>query len=281
MLSPNPMGLPALREAITAYLAVSRGVTCIAEQIIVTYGYQDALNLVCDLVAVPGDEVWIEDPGYGFSRRALEARALKLDPIPIDDEGLRIDYGLTHAPGARLAVVTPAHQFPMGTTLSISRRHKLLAWAAQSGSWILEDDYDCEFHYSGYKPGALKALDVDDRVFYVGSFSKSILPSLRLGYIVVPRRLAAAAKERQELRNRGVFVLGQQAVTEFMNEGHFRNCEDDAAFAQRALRLGLRPSSLSGQTVQHDAGSGLLMCFTNVPEGKAEDIATRLRQAVQ
>jgi GntR family transcriptional regulator/MocR family aminotransferase len=326
MVSPNPMGLPALRESIIAYLAVSRGITCTAEQIVVTHGYQDALNLAADLVSVPGDAVWIEDPGYGFSRWALQARELKILPVPVDDEGLQVDYGLTHAPVARLAVVTPAHQFPLGTTLSTPRRHKLLAWAARSGSWILEDDYDCEFHYSGYKPAALKALDVEDRVFYVGSFSKSLLPSLRLGYIVLPRRLAKAARERQELRYRGVSILGQLAVAEFMTEGHFarhlrrmrlhykarrnalvsalkyqfgdeinlplragglhmlahfRNCEDDTGLAERALRLGLKPSSLSGQTMRHDAGRGLLMCFTNVPESKAEDTAIALRRAAE
>jgi GntR family transcriptional regulator/MocR family aminotransferase len=326
MVCPEPMGLMLLREALAAYLAVSRGITCIAEQIVVTHGYQDALNLACDLVTVSGDEVWVEDPGYGFSRRALQARELKIVPVPVDDEGLQVDYGLKHAHAARFAVVTPAHQFPLGTTLSTSRRRKLLQWAARSASWILEDDYDCEFHYSGYKPAALKALDADDRVFYAGSFSKSLLPSLRLGYIVLPRSLSKPARERQELHYRGVPTLEQLAIAEFMTEGHFarhlrrmrlhykarrnalvsalkhqfgdeielplragglhllarfRDCDDDAGFAERALRLGLKPSPLSGQTMRHDAGRGLLMCFTNVPESKSEEIAVSLRHAAE
>ncbi|MET3667462.1 PLP-dependent aminotransferase family protein [Caulobacter sp. 1776] len=221
MIAPAAMGLPALREAIAAYLAVSRGVTCGVDQIVVTHGFQDALNLTVDLVLAMGDTVWIEDPGYGFVQQTLSARGMAIAPVPVDEEGLCVDQGRAEAPAAKLAIVTPAHQFPLGITLSPARRHALLTWAAEAGGWILEDDYDCEFHYSGHKPAALKAMDVDRRVFYAGSFSKSLLPSLRLGYLVVPPQLAEAARTAQQLRHRGVAMFEQLAVAEFMRQGHF------------------------------------------------------------
>lgn len=221
MVAPDPMGLPALREAIAAYLAVSRGIACGPHQILVTHGYQDALNLTVDLVLAMGDTVWIEDPGYGFVQRTLRARRMTVVAAPVDEEGLDIDRARARAPQARLAIVTPAHQFPLGVTLSPARRRALLAWAAEADRWILEDDYDCEFHYSGHKPAALKAMDVDQRVFYAGSFSKSLLPSLRLGYLVVPPPLLDAARSAQQLRHRGVAMFEQLAVAEFMRQGHF------------------------------------------------------------
>jgi GntR family transcriptional regulator/MocR family aminotransferase len=221
MIAPDPMGLAALREAIVAYLAVSRGVTCGADQIVITHGYQDALNLTVDLVLAEGDKVWIEDPGYGFVQRTLRARNMTVVATPVDEAGLRVDCARARAPDARLAIVTPAHQFPLGVTLSQARRLDLLAWATETGRWILEDDYDCEFHYSGHKPAALKAIDVDQRVFYAGSFSKSLLPSLRLGYLVLPPQLTSAAAEAQQLRHRGVAMFEQLAVAELMRQGHF------------------------------------------------------------
>jgi GntR family transcriptional regulator/MocR family aminotransferase len=221
MVAPDPMGLAALREAIAAYLAVSRGVTCDPHQIVITHGYQDALNLTADLVLTGGDEVLIEDPGYGFVQRALRARTMTVVAAPVDEAGLRVDWARAHAPRAKLAIVTPAHQFPLGVTLSPARRRALLAWATEGERWILEDDYDSEFHYSGHKPAALKAMDVDQRVFYAGSFSKSLLPSLRLGYLVLPPQLANAAGTAQQLRHRGVAMFEQLAVADLMRQGHF------------------------------------------------------------
>lgn len=326
MVYPDPAGSLALREAIAAYLAVSRGIACTAEQIIVTHGYQDALNLTADLVLADGDGVWIEDPGYGFTQRLLLARRMSLTPIPVDAEGLCVGWARARAPRARLAVVTPSHQFPLGATLSLARRRDLLNWAAESGSWILEDDYDCEFHYSGRKPAALKASDLDNRVFYAGSFSKSLLPSLRLGYLVVPPEIAKPAKARQALRHRGAGYSEQLAVAEFMRQGHFARhlrrmrvhykarrdaliaalrrrfesdidlapsagglhilarfpkATDDVDLANRALKIGLGPSPLSRQSLEHHAASGLLLSFTNVAESKADDIAQALSQVVR
>jgi len=134
---PDPMGLPALREAIASYLAVSRGIACQGGQIVITHGYQAALNLTAALLLKPGDLVWHEDPGYGFARTALEALPLRIAPIPVDDEGFNVDHARRRFPRARLAIVTPAHQSPLGVSLSLPRRQALLEWAAEQDAWIL------------------------------------------------------------------------------------------------------------------------------------------------
>jgi GntR family transcriptional regulator/MocR family aminotransferase len=274
MLYPDPMGLPALREAIVAYLAVSRGITCATDQIVVTHGFQDALNLTAELVLAPGDAVWTEDPGYGFAQRTLAARGMAISAVPVDDEGLCVDWGRTHAPDARLAVVTPTHQFPTGVALSPRRRRELLDWAAASGRWILEDDYDCEFHYSGRKPTALKALDLKNRVFYAGSFSKTLLPSLRLGYLVLPPQLAQAAATAQKLRHRGVAMFEQLAVAEFMRQGHFARHLRRMMLAYKARR-GALVAALErrfGDRIEIVLRAGGLHVLARFPHAEVDDV---------
>lgn len=218
---PDPAGLPALREAIAAYLAVSRGVACDTRQVIITGGYQPAISLLARRLLRPGDGVWFEEPGYFLARQALDAAAARLVPVPVDGEGLCVELAQARAPQARLAVVTPAHQSPLGVALSLARRQALLAWAAAAGAWIIEDDYDSEFHYVGRKLPALKSLDAADRVIYAGSFSKTLFPGLRLGYLVVPVSLAAAVTEALRTTSHGEPALGQSVVADFMSAGHF------------------------------------------------------------
>lgn len=218
---PDPAGLLALREAIAAYLAVSRGVVCRPAQILVTGGYQSALDLVARLLLRPGDAVWFEEPGYFHARQALAASGARLVPVPVDREGMAIELAAERAPEARLAVVTPTHQSPLGVTLSLPRRQALLAWASASSAWILEDDYDGELHYVGRKPPALKSLDAADRVLYAGSFSKTLFPGLRLGYLVIPDSLVADTTALLRLVRHGEPILGQAAVADFMAVGHF------------------------------------------------------------
>ena len=218
---PDPMGLPVLRDAIASYLAISRGIACRPEQIVITGGYQAALNLAAAILLAPGDMVWFEDPGYGFARDALRSLSLHIAPVPVDDEGLCVAHGQRYFPRARLAVVTPAHQSPLGVSLSLPRRQALLAWAAEADSWILEDDYDCEFHYSGHKPPALKSIDGSDRVFYAGSFSKTLFPGLRLGYLVLPQRFVPKAATLCRVTHRGEGFFEQSIVATFITEGHF------------------------------------------------------------
>ena len=322
---PNPMGLPALRDAIAAYLAVSRGIACRPDQVVVTGGYQAALSLAVRLVLAPGDLVWFEDPGYALARQALESMGMRVAPVPVDREGICVTHAQRYYPKARLAIVTPAHQSPLGVSLSLPRRQALMAWAAACDTWILEDDYDSEFHYSGHKPPTLKSTDVANRVLYAGSFSKTLFPGLRLGYLVLPLQLVDAASRNCRLLRRGESAFEQSVVAAFMMEGHFArhlrkmrtryaarrqalaaalverfgkqlqlslqpgglhflakfsNYGSDVDLARRALNHGLKPTALSAQSIKHDAGQGLLLSFTNIPEKTARDTAATLQHAI-
>jgi GntR family transcriptional regulator/MocR family aminotransferase len=218
---PDAAGLPELRQAIAAYLAISRGVVCTPDQVIVTSGYQGALGLAAKLLLRPGDPVWLEDPGYFMARRALDIAGARIVPVPVDAEGVDVAAGIARAGNARMAVVTPSHQAPMGVALSLPRRLTLLAWAADAGAWIVEDDYDGEFRYAGHPLPALKSLDRRDRVLYAGSFSKVLFPGLRLGYLVVPPAEAARFATACKTLNAGGLSLEQSVVADFMTQGHF------------------------------------------------------------
>src|SRR5215470_10906430 len=189
---PDPAGFGPLRDVIAGYLASSRGITCTSQQILITNGYQDALGLISDVLLHGDSKVWLEDPCYPLVRDALEDAGAKLVPIRVDAEGLRVADGVARARRARLAVVTPSHQSPLGVALSLPRRLALLSWASAAGAWVIEDDYDSEFRYVGRPLPALKSLDRDQRVVYAGTFSKVLYPSLRLGYLVVPESLLVA-----------------------------------------------------------------------------------------
>jgi GntR family transcriptional regulator/MocR family aminotransferase len=221
MAYPEPSGYPPLREAIAVYLATSRGVRCTAGQILITNGYQDALNLAASVLLRPGDKIWVEDPGYPPTAEALKATGAALVPIRVDAEGVRVSEGVARARRARLAVVTPSHQSPLGVALSLPRRLALLSWASGAGAWIIEDDYDSEFRYVGRPLPALKSLDQDERVLYVGTFSKVLYPGLRLGYLVVPESLIDVFIRSIRMRHLGHGTLEQRVVADFMAAGHF------------------------------------------------------------
>ncbi len=217
----DPAGIPALRQAIAAYLGVARGIRCSSAQVLITAGYQGALSLVRSVLLRPGDPVWMEDPGYFIARQALEAGGARIVPVRVDQDGLRVASAIAAAPKAKLAVVTPTHQAPTGVAMALPRRLALLAWAAETESWILEDDYDSEFRYVGRPLPSLKSLDRAQRVLYAGSFSKVLTPSLRLGYLVVPAELAAAFNRAARLTTLGQPALEQAVVAAFMQRGHF------------------------------------------------------------
>jgi GntR family transcriptional regulator/MocR family aminotransferase len=192
------MGYEPLRRAIASYLRIARDITCSSDQILITAGFQGALGLIIQALLKPGAKVWVEDPGYLFARNLLQQSPLRLVGVRIDDGGLDVAAATRSAPDAALALVTPSHQFPLGMTLPIERRLALLDWADRQRAWIVEDDYDCEFHYRGPPPPpALKSLDRSGRVLYAGSFSKVLFPGLRLGYLVLPGAVADPYRERR------------------------------------------------------------------------------------
>jgi len=267
---PDAMGLPALRQAIAAYLAVSRGVAAAPEQIAITGGYQGALDLAARLVLSQGDTVLFEDPGYGFARDAFLSLGMRLLPVPVDEEGMNV--ARARRGKARLAVVTPAHQAPLGVTLSLRRRQALLAWAREARGFVLEDDYDSEFHYSGFKPAALKSLDAEDRVFHAGSFSKTLFPALRLGWLVVPARFADEAARHCRDSGRGHASLEQAALAEFLTDGHFarhlRRMREAYKSRRQALADALR--HVFGDDVQFTLPAGGLYILARFPNHGAD-----------
>jgi GntR family transcriptional regulator/MocR family aminotransferase len=256
----DPRGWPPLRQAIAQHLGPARGVICDPDQVIVLASARQAVDLAARIVADPGDAAWVEEPGYGETRAALIAAGLAPAPVPVDVEGRDVTAGIPLAPAARLACVTPSHQYPLGATMSLKRRLALIDWARQAGALIVEDDYDGEFRY-GTKPlTALYGLDGGDRVIYAGSFSKSMFPSLRLAYMVAPAKLADAfAAARSQLDGHAA-ALGQAALAEFMASGgfgaHIRRMRALYQARQQALLSHAR-QRLDGAMTLAPSGAGL------------------------
>lgn len=221
MVHPPVYGLPALRTEIAAYLQVSRGINCSPSQIFVTSGYRHTFGLIAHALLKAGDRVWLEDPGYPPTRELLGHMEIAAVSVPVDREGMVISDGLKRAPRARAAVVTPGHQSPLSVSLSLPRRLALLDWAAQNNSWIIEDDYDGEYRYVSRPLPALKSLDRDGRVLYAGTFSKVLLPSIRLAYLVVPETQVERFEQISQTFVGGSPELTQAIVTAFITEGHF------------------------------------------------------------
>jgi GntR family transcriptional regulator/MocR family aminotransferase len=217
----DPAGLWPLRAAIVGHLRHARGIRTRPDEVIVVAGSQEGLNLVGRLLNVADAAIAIEDPCYQGAAFAMKSLGARLRPVPVDDEGF--DVAALSGKHAKLAYVTPSHQFPLGATMSVGRRAQLLEWAHRTGAYVLEDDYDSDFRYQSSPLLALKALDRHDRVIYLGTFSKSIGPGLRLGYVVVPEHLADAARSLKALMNNGHPWLDQAVVAEFVGSGAFQN----------------------------------------------------------
>jgi GntR family transcriptional regulator/MocR family aminotransferase len=219
LLDCEPAGYPPLRAAVADYLRTSRGVRCGAEQVVIVSGVQEALALVARLVLDPGDRVCMEDPGYIGAAHAFQAVGAQIVAMPVDDGGMRLRE--TRLRGVRLAYVTPAHQFPLGVSMSLPRRLALLDWARRSGALILEDDYDSEYRYAGRPLPALQGLDDHGVVLFAGSFSKVLFPSLRLGYLVVPPDLVDHVAAAKSVSGRHAPLLDQAVLADFIADGHF------------------------------------------------------------
>ena len=216
----NAAGYRPLREAVATYLRTSRAVRCEADQVIILNGAQQGLDLVARVLLDPGDQAWIEDPGYLGVRAALQGAGIKPVPVPVNEFGLEVAYGKEVAPDARLVYATPSHQYPMGAVMCVTRRLELLEWASQSKAWILEDDYDSEYRYDGRPLASLQGLDTHQRVLYLGTFSKVLYPSLRLGYLVVPPDLVDAFCAARAVLDRHSSWFEQTVLHAFIEEGH-------------------------------------------------------------
>jgi GntR family transcriptional regulator / MocR family aminotransferase len=214
-------GYQPLRRAIAEYIGSSRGVRCTPEQIIVTSGAQQALDLLGRFLLDPGDSVWMEDPGYPGAWQTLRAAGARIVPVPVDQDGLNVAAARKLSPRAKMAYVTPANQFPLGVTMSADRRIELLQWAAEAGAWIVEDEYDAEYRYFGRPVAALQSLDRSGAVIYVGTFTKMLFNALRLGFLVLPQRLVGTFEAARTLVDRHPPTLDQAILSEFITEGHF------------------------------------------------------------
>jgi GntR family transcriptional regulator / MocR family aminotransferase len=217
----SALGLESLREAICTYLRTARAVRCNPQQIMIVAGSQQALEISARVLLDPQSRVWIEEPGYWLARHVLMAAGCHLVPVPVDTEGIDVAAGIKLHRKARAAFVAPSHQYPLGATMSASRRLKLLDWAESAGSWIIEDDYDSEYRYASMPIASLQGLDYDSRVIYIGTFSKTVFPSLRIGYVVVPSDLVVRFAAVRYAMDIAPPYLYQAVLTDFLSEGHF------------------------------------------------------------
>ena len=218
---PDPVGAFELRREIAGYLAIARNLHCSPAQVFITSGYGAGLGLALRVLGLDGKKVWMEEPGFHLTRRGLELAGLSIVPVPVDAEGLNVDYGIENAADAALAVVTPGQQAPLGPTLCLRRRLQLLDWAVSSKAWIIEDDYLGELQLDGRAAPALASLDEDRRVIHIGSFSKTISPGLRLGFVVAPSELAPMFSAVAAALAPAPAPVVQLATAQFMRDGHY------------------------------------------------------------
>jgi GntR family transcriptional regulator/MocR family aminotransferase len=265
----DPRGLKELREAIAAYLGRARGLSCSPDQVIITQGAQQGLDLLARVLLDPGDVVWLEEPGYPGARMIFAAAGARVTPVPVDDEGLRVDVGMALAPEATLAFVTPARQMPLGGVMSAARRQALLEWAAAGERrWIIEDDYDSEFRYAARQVAAMQAMDRAGSVVHVGTFTKLLFPALRLGYLVVPPSLVEACTSARRGADFASPYLEQTVLADFLKDGHFDRHLRRVRTAYRARLDTLERSVESemrgvGTLEPADAGRAVVLWITN------------------
>ena len=277
---PDPRGEPGLRHEIAAYLAVTRGFTCAPSQIVVTSGYAGALGLAIHVLGLEGQAAWMENPGFPLTHRALKMARVKPVAVRVDGEGLDIDDGVRLAPDAALAIVTAGQQAPLGVTLSLARRRALLAWAERSDAWIIEDDYLSELQLRGRAAPALASLDRAGRVIYAGSFSKTITPALRLGFLVVPSALAARFGDVAGCLAPAPASGVQHAVDEFLRKGHhlrhLRRMKRLYRARQDLLLSSLQNGTLTSSLNLNATGLAVLL---RLPDGAKDiEIATQALQ---
>ena len=274
----NAFGYGPLREAVARYVAVARGVSCTADQVVIVNGSQQGLDLIARVVTDPGDSAWIEDPGYHGALGAFVAAGLRVTGVPVDADGMSVVAGRVGAPEARLMYVTPSHQFPLGVTMSLSRRLELLSAATEMHAWIIEDDYDSEFRYVSRPLTALQGLDAEARVIYVGTFSKVMFPALRIGFVIAPPSLLPAIAAARMFAGTQQPALEQMVLADFIGEGHFerhvRRMRGVYAERQQDLIDALR-AECDGLIDAAPAGSGMHLVGWLPPEVDDRDVSRR------
>ncbi len=257
---PHVEGDQNLKAAIADHLRTWRGISCTEDQVLITSGSAESIDLICRVLCQPGDKVWLENPGYMPMRREIVEKGLEAVYVPIDREGMMVSRGVELAKPARMAITTPPRQFPLGMTMSLTRRLDLLDWARSTGAWVIEDDYDSEFRYEGRPLAALMSMDETGRVLYLGSFSKVMFKSLRLGYLVVPPDLCGQFHAAHAELGPQASSVAQPALAGFITSGQF------AAHIRRMRRLYVRRRALlldrlvekcSGLVAPQPANSGM------------------------
>ena len=276
----DPMGYRPFREAVAGYLRTARAVRCEADQIMVVSGSQQALTLIARVLLDAGSPVWVEEPGYRGARDVFRLRSARLVPVPVDEEGLDVSAGIERCANASAVYVTPSHQYPLGMVMSASRRLRLLEWARRAGAWIIEDDYDSEYRYESLPIASLQGLDRDSRVLYVGTFSKVLFPSLRLGYLVLPQDLIARFVAVRDATDIFPPTFLQTVLADFLREGHFARHlrKTRALYSERrgALVDAIR-AQLGGVLEVRGDEAGMHLVATRTKRG--DDRAASLRAA--
>jgi GntR family transcriptional regulator / MocR family aminotransferase len=274
----NPLGLDNCRDAICEYLRTSRSVQCDPNQIMIVSGSQQALDITARALLAPGDPVWVEEPAYQLTRSVLTGAGCRLIPVPVDSEGMNVTTGMKLCRKARAAFVTPSHQYPLGVIMTASRRLQMLNWAQNSGAWIIEDDYDSEYRYGSMPIPSLQGLDANARVIYIGTFSKVLFASLRLGYLVIPADLVERFMTVRFAMDIFPPYLYQEVLTDFMRDGHFARHirKMRALYNERRAKLVDSIREVFGDRLEvQGAEAGMHMTVT-LPQGFNDvEIATR------
>lgn len=221
LLHGDPQGSESLRKAIATYLNLERGANCAPDQVLVLSSTRQALFLCAQLLVDVGKPILLENPGYFGARKAFETAEAKVVPIDVDASGIRTDLLHADRSGAHCVYVTPSHQYPTGATLTLERRLELINWAAEKGKWVIEDDYDSEFHYAGKPTACVQGLDKYQRTLYLGTFSKTLFPGLRMGYMVLPRELVKAFTYARSMLDGHTPQILQLTLARFMEDGHY------------------------------------------------------------
>jgi len=278
---PDPRGDPDLRREVAAYLGIARGIRCSPSQVLITAGFAGALGLVVRALALEGKGTWFEDPGFPLTRTALSLAGMAVTAVPVDAEGLDVAAGMRMAPDARLAVVTPGQQAPLGMTMTLARRRALLDWARDNAAWIVEDDYLSELQLEGRAAPALASLDQGGRVLHIGTFSKTISPALRLGFLVVPPDRARLFGDVAACLAPAPGAPIQRAVADFLQEGHYlrhlRRMKRLYAARREALLRCLHKEAAGVLDVQATAGMAVVTRLCT--DASDVDVAARALRA--